>query len=71
MTVKVNGVSKQVNANENFVEGVMRLAAEAGMSSFKVLLDGAEIGRSGAPATFGEASGEIEIVAYQKAGNGA
>lgn len=71
VTVEVDGMSKQVNAGESFIDGVMRLAREAGLSSFKVLVGGAEVGRSDAPATFGEANGEIEIVAYQKAGDGA
>lgn len=71
VTVKVNGQGKQVNASENFIDGVLRLAREAGMSSFKVLVSGAEISRNNAPATFGDAEGEIEIISYQKAGTGA
>lgn len=71
ITVTVNGSEKTVNANEAFVEGVQRLASEAGMSSFKVLIGGVEVGRSNAPATFGQAEDDIEIVPYQKAGTGA
>ena len=73
ITVKVNGSEKTVNASEPFVAGVQRLASEAGMSSFKVLIDGNEISRSNAPSTFGDADeqGDISIVPYQKAGAGA
>jgi hypothetical protein len=71
VTVEVNGVDKTVNASEAFIEGVQRLASEAGLSSFKVLIDDVEVSRSGAPATFGAADGDISIVSYQKAGAGA
>lgn len=71
ITVKVNGAEKAVNANDAFIEGVQRLASGAGLSSFKVLISGEEVGRSGAPETFGDATGDISIVSYQKAGAGA
>lgn len=65
--VTVKGIPYRVDENDDFTATVKRLAEDAGIRKFHVLIDGRNIDPEDAPETFHGVS-RVEIFPYDKAG---